>query len=116
MRQLDDRRLHWRATIGGQTHERDAEVVEQTPEERVAWRNIDGKDNAGVVTFHKIDEKTTRLMVQMDWAPEGIKEKLGAALGIDDRHVQDDLARFKTLIETRGHETGAWRGEVPREG
>jgi uncharacterized membrane protein len=82
----------------------------------VAWRNVDGKDNAGVVTFHKIDEDTTRVMVQMDWAPEGVKEKLGAALGADERRIKGDLQRFKEFIESRGSETGGWRGEVPREG
>jgi uncharacterized membrane protein len=114
--QRDDRHLHWVASFGGQTHEWDAEITEQKPEERVAWRNVDGKDNAGVVTFHKIDADTTRIMVQMDWAPEGVKEKLGAALGADDRRVKGDLKRFKELIESRGFESGAWRGEVPREG
>jgi uncharacterized membrane protein len=114
--QLDDRRLHWVASFGGESHEWDAEIVEQNVEERVAWRNIDGKDNAGVVTFHKIDDNTTRIMVQMDWAPEGIKEKLGSAIGADDRRVKGDLARFKEFIESRGRETGGWRGEVPREG
>ncbi len=114
--QLDERRLHWVASFGGETHEWDAEIVEQAPEERVAWRNTDGKDNAGAVTFHKIDGDTTRVMVQMDWAPEGIKEKVGAALGADDRRVKGDLERFKEFIEGRGSESGAWRGEVPREG
>jgi uncharacterized membrane protein len=114
--QLDDRRVHWVASFGGETHEWDAEIVEQNTDERVAWRNIDGKDNAGVVTFHKIDDSTTRIMVQMDWAPEGIKEKLGGALGADDRRVKADLKRFKEFIESRGSETGEWRGEVPREG
>jgi uncharacterized membrane protein len=114
--QRDDRHVHWVANFGGETHEWDAEVTEQEPEERVAWRNVDGKGNAGVVTFHKIDDGTTRVMVQMDWAPEGIKEKVGAALGADDRRVKGDLERFKEFIESRGSETGAWRGEVPREG
>ena len=114
--QRDDRQLHWVANFGGETHEWDAEVTEQEPEERIAWRNVDGKDNAGVATFHKIDDSTTRVMVQMDWAPEGIKEKLGAALGADDRRVKGDLERFKEFLEARGSETGAWRGEVPREG
>jgi len=114
--QRDDRHVHWVASFGGETHEWDAEITEQNEDERVAWRNTDGKDNAGVVTFHKIDDATTRVMVQMDWAPEGIKEKLGAALGADDRRVKGDLERFKEFIESRGSETGGWRGEVPREG
>jgi uncharacterized membrane protein len=116
VRQIDDRRMHWVTEFGGTRHEWDAEITEQKPEERVAWRNADGKDNAGVVTFHKLDEDKTRVMVQMDWAPEGVKEKLGSALNFDVRRVQADLARFKELIESRGDESGAWRGEVPREG
>ena len=116
VKQLDDRRLHWVAEFGGEHHEWDAEIVEQHPEERVAWRNIDGKENAGVVTFHKIDDGTTRIAVQMDFVPEGLKEKLGDALGVPDRRVKGDLERFRQFIEARGEETGAWRGEVPRVG
>ena len=116
IRQLDDRRLRWVAEFGGSRHEWDAEITEQHPDERVAWRNIDGKDNAGVVTFHKLSDDRTKVMVQMDWAPEGLKEKVGAAVGIDEARVQADLERFKDWIEKRGTETGAYRGEVPREG
>jgi uncharacterized membrane protein len=114
VRQLDDTHLHWRASFGGSQHEWNAEITEQLPDERVAWRNTDGKDNAGVVTFHKLDDETTRVMVQMDFVPEGIKEKIGDALGAPDRRVQDDLERFKEMIESRGVESGAWRGEVSR--
>jgi uncharacterized membrane protein len=115
VRQMDERRLHWVAEFGGSRRESDAEITEQLPDERVAWRNTDGKDNAGVVTFHRLDDERSRVMVQMDWVPEGIKEKLGDALGISDRRVKGDLERFKDLIESRGRESGAWRGEVPRE-
>ena len=85
VRQTDDRHLHWVAEFGGERHEWDAEITEQKPEERVAWRNHDGKDTAGAVTFHKLSDDKTKVMVQMDWAPEGIKEKVGAVLGADDR-------------------------------
>lgn len=114
VRQLDDTHLHWVASFGGSRHEWDAEITEQHPDERVAWRNTDGKDNAGVVTFHKISDETTRVMVQMDFVPEGIKEKIGDALGAPERRVKGDLERFKAMIESRGAETGAWRGEVSR--
>jgi uncharacterized membrane protein len=114
VRQLDDTHLHWVAEFGGSRHEWDAEITEQKPDERVAWRNTDGKDNAGVVTFHRLDDARTRVMVQMDFVPEGLKEKLGDALGASDRRVQSDLDRFKELIESRGAETGGWRGEVKR--
>lgn len=114
VRQLDDTHLHWVAELGGQRHEWDAEVTEQKPDQRVAWRNTDGKENAGVVTFHRVDEDKTRVMVQLDYLPEGILEKLGNALGAADRRVKGDLKRFKELVEERGSETGAWRGEVKR--
>jgi len=112
VRQVDPTHLHWVAEFGGNRHEWDAEITEQTPDQRIAWTNTSGKDNAGVVTFHHIDDTTTRIMVQMDFVPEGVKEKLGDLLGAPERRVKADLERFKTLIEERGTESGAWRGEV----
>ena len=112
IQQLDDRHLHWVAEIGGSRHEWDAEITEQQPDERVAWRNTDGKDNAGVVTFHKLSDTSSRVMVQIDFVPEGIKEKVGAAINAPDRQVKGDLERFKEMIEGRGQATGAWRGQV----
>jgi uncharacterized membrane protein len=114
--QLDDRHLQWTVNVGGQTREFDAEITEQHPDERVAWKSIDGKTHAGVVTFHKLNDSETRVTVQLEWAPEGIAEKAGSMIGTDDRQVSNDLERFKKFIENRQHETGAWRGEVPREG
>ena len=73
---------------------------------------MQGKGNAGVVTFHKIAPDTTRVMLQLDWEPEGMKEKVGSAIGADSGRVKGDLERFKEMIERRGVETGAWRGEV----
>jgi uncharacterized membrane protein len=112
--QHDDTHLHWTAEIGGQTHEWDAEITEQKPDEKIAWRNVGGKENAGVVTFHRIEDTTTRVMVQLDYVPEGIIEKLGDAVGAPDRRVAGDLERFKSLVESHGAESGAWRGEVKR--
>jgi uncharacterized membrane protein len=112
--QLDDTHLRWVAEIAGKRREWKAEITEQRPDERVAWKSEDGKTNAGVVTFHRIDPTTTRIMLQMDWEPEGAVEQVGAAVGADDRRVKGDLGRFKELIESRGQETGAWRGDVER--
>ena len=114
VRQTDDTHLHWVAEFGGSRHEWTAEVTEQKPDERVAWKNTDGLENAGVVTFHRIDDDTTRVMVQMDFVPEGIKEKIGDAIGAPDRRVAGDLDRFKEKIEAEGGATGSWRGEVER--
>ena len=116
IRQIDDRHLHWVAELGGTRHEWDAEITEQQPDERVAWRNTDGKDNAGVVTFHKLSDTSSRVMVQIDFVPEGIKEKVGSAINAPDRQVKGDLERFKELVESKGGPSeGGWRGEVPRE-
>lgn len=116
VQQLDDVHLHWVVEHNGREVEFDAEVVEQRPDERVAWRTTDGKSHAGVVTFHRLDDTHSKVMVQIDWEPEGMLEELGAALGADDRRVQADLQRFKEMIESRGTETGAWRGAVDRGG
>jgi uncharacterized membrane protein len=110
--QVDDTHLRWVAEVGGHREEWNAEITEQHPDHRVAWTSTGGKGNAGVVTFHRLDEAKTRVMVQMDWEPEGATEAIGSALGMDSRRVQGDLGRFKELIESRGRETGAWRGEV----
>ena len=110
--QLDDTHLRWVAEIAGRRHEWRAEISEQRPDERVAWHATEGKKNAGVVTFHRLNDNQTRIMLQMEWEPEGAMEQAGAAVGADDRRVKADLERFKELIESRGQETGAWRGEV----
>jgi uncharacterized membrane protein len=110
--QIDDTHLRWVAGAGGKQHAWTAEIVEQRPDERVAWRAIEGHGNAGVVTFHRLGEGETRVTVQMEHDAEGLVEQLGSALGMDSRRVQGDLERFKDLVETRGVETGAWRGEV----
>ena len=110
--QLTDTLTRWKTSIGGVEREFDAEITEQHPDERVAWHSIDGKTHAGVVTFHRLSDTTTRLMVQIDWETESLVEKLGAAVGVDDAQVKGDLKRFKEFIESRGVETGAWRGDV----
>ncbi|MDP9185391.1 MAG: SRPBCC family protein [Actinomycetota bacterium] len=112
VQQLDDTHLLWVAEIAGKRDEWDAEITEQKPDERVAWTARGGKGNAGVVTFHRLSDDETRVTVQLDWEPEGMVENVGSALGFDDRQVSKDLDRFKEIIETRGGETGAWRGEV----
>ncbi|MEV5337119.1 MULTISPECIES: SRPBCC family protein [Actinomycetes] len=111
--QIDATRTHWKVNVGGAEREFDAEITEQHPDERVAWNSVGGEtEHAGVVTFHKIDENTTRVTVQLDWAPEGLLEKVGALVGAGSHAVKKDLKNFKEFIEGRGVETGAWRGDV----
>ena len=112
VRQLDDKTLDWTAEIAGQEKNWQAEITEQTPDQRIAWTSTSGARNAGVVTFHRIDDNVTRVTLQLDFEPEGALESAGDALGIPERQVEGDLERFKEFIESRGSETGAWRGEV----
>jgi uncharacterized membrane protein len=112
VRQLDDTHLHWRAEVAGKDKEWDAEITEQVPDQRIAWRSVGGAPNSGVVSFDRIDQDTTRILVEMDYDPEGVVENVGDAVGVVSRRVEGDLERFKEFIESRGQETGAWRGDV----
>jgi len=115
--QLDATHTHWKTEIGGMKREFDAEITEQLPDERVAWKSVEGSRQAGVVTFHRLDDTHTRVTVQMDLEPHGVVEKAGAVLGAVDHRVKGDLRRFKDYIESRGGvETGAWRGQIDRPG
>jgi len=115
--QLDATHTHWKTEIGGVKREFDAEITEQLPDERVAWKSTEGSQQAGVVTFHRLDDTHTRVTVQMDFDPQGLVEKAGSALGAVDHRVKGDLRRFKDYIEGRGGiESGGWRGHVDRPG
>jgi uncharacterized membrane protein len=115
VRQLDDKRLQWKADVGGKTQEWTAEITEQVPDQRIAWRATTGDDNAGVVTFHHIADDTTRITLQMSYEPEGLVEKVGDMTGVMDRQVENSLEHFKEFIESRGTSTGAWRGEIDQD-
>jgi uncharacterized membrane protein len=112
--QVTPTRTHWVTRIAGVEREFDAEITEQHPDERVAWRTDRGTHQAGVVTFHRLDDVHTRVTLQMEHDPEGLAEKAGDALGIVQRTIKGDLSKFKEFIEARGREEGGWRGEVPR--
>ena len=112
VKQVDDTHLHWVAEIGGKEHAWDAEISHQEPDRRIAWRSRDGKYVSGDVTFEALGPDRTVVTVEMTYDHEGLLEAVGSALGFDDRRVKGDLKRFKELVESRGRETGAWRGEV----
>ena len=112
--QVDDAHLHWKVRVGGVDREFDAEITEQHPDERVAWKSTGGAQHAGVVTFHRVGDAQSRVMLQLDVEPEGVTEQVGDKLGFVKRRVKGDLERFKELIESKGVEDGAWRGDVDR--
>jgi uncharacterized membrane protein len=111
--QKDDTTLRWKAKVAGRETEWDARITEQIPDVRIAWRSISGQPNGGAVDFHRIDDRTTRVVLVMETEPQGVVESVGDALGLLGRRIEKDLERFKEFIEKRGSETGAWRGEVP---
>jgi len=115
VKQLDDVTLHWTAEIAGQVREWDAKITEQEPDQRIAWTDIGGANNAGVVTFHRLDDARSKVMLQIEFEPEGAVEKVGDALGAVKLRTKGDLERFKAFIESRGQETGAWRGKVEQD-
>jgi uncharacterized membrane protein len=112
VKQLDDTHLHWRASIAGKEKEWDAEITEQVPDQRIAWRSTSGAPNAGTVRFEPLNKDRSRVHLTMEYEPKGFIENVGDAVGILDRKVEKAVEDFKRLIERRGQETGAWRGEV----
>jgi uncharacterized membrane protein len=114
VKQIDDTHLHWVAEIGGERREWDAEITEQQPDARIAWKATGGHGNSGVVTFKPVEQNSTLITVRMEYVTEGLKEQLGSAVGADSRRVKGDLERFEEFVESRGRETGAWRGEVEK--
>jgi uncharacterized membrane protein len=112
VRQLDDTHLLWCAEVAGKDKEWQAEITEQIPDQRIAWRSTTGAPNGGVVTFEPLSDTSTRVTVRMDYDPEGVVENVGDAVGVFSHRVSGDLERFKEFLESRGHESGAWRGTV----
>jgi uncharacterized membrane protein len=110
--QLDDSHLQWKAEIAGKGKGWEAEIIEQTPDQRIAWRSQAGASVSGVVSFQRLADAKSKVLLQLAYDPEGIIEHLGDAFGMVSSHVRRDLERFKTFIEKRGRETGAWRGTV----
>jgi len=112
VRQLTDKSLEWTAEINGKEETWTADITEQEPDQVIAWRSTSEPVNSGRVSFTRLDEQRTRVDLQMEWQPRDKIEQMGAAMGFDDRQIKGDLERFKKFIESRGAETGAWRGEI----
>ena len=104
--------LDWTATLAGRAKRWRAQIVEQRPDEIVAWRSTDGARNDGSVRFEPLGANRTRIALQIDVDPDGMIETAGAALGVVERQVAGDLVRFRDYVEAHGMATGAWRGRV----
>jgi uncharacterized membrane protein len=112
IRQITDDTLHWKVVISGVSREFDTVISEQTPDQRIAWTTVDGPEHAGVVTFHKITDDTTRVTLQMDYDPQGFLENVADKVGFVGKQLQSDMESFKEFIEDRSMSTGAWRGTI----
>ena len=112
VRQLDDRTLEWVAEVAGREKRWKARITEQEPDRRIAWTATEGARNAGVVTFHRLADDKSRVTLQLDVEPDGALERAGDVVGVVKSRVKGDMERFKEFIESREHETGAWRGEI----
>ena len=110
--QLNDRRLHWKAVIGGLEKEWDAEITEQVPDQRIAWKNVGGTHKEGIVTFEPLSDGKSTIRLHIDYDTKGIVETIGDEMGTVSTRVTEDLKRFKSFIEAQGKETGAWRGKI----
>jgi uncharacterized membrane protein len=115
VRQKDDTHLHWQAEVAGKKEEWEAEIIEQVPDRKIAWRSTTGAPNAGIVMFQPISDNATQVKLQLEAEPRSMTEKVGDKAGMLDRQVKGDLEKFKEFIESRGGQpTGAWRGEINR--
>ncbi len=110
--QLNDTTLEWTAKVAGKEKSWQAKIVTQEPDREIAWQSTSGARNDGVVRFESLAPDSTRIELSMDVDPEGAVENVGTALQVPQGQVKGDLERFKQFIESRGSETGAWRGEV----
>ena len=113
VRRIDAKRLHWVANIGGTRKEWDAQITEDVPDQRIAWRSEAGEFTAGVVTFQPLEANRSRMTVRFEYEPQGVKETLGDWLGLVSRRVEGDLERFKTFVEERGRQPSGPRVTEP---
>ncbi|GAA1096177.1 MULTISPECIES: SRPBCC family protein [Kitasatospora] len=111
--QIDERHNHWKTKVAGVSREFDTEIVDQLPDEKIAWRTVGGDvQQMGVVTFRRLDNDHTMVRLALDFEPDGVAEKAADMMGMVDRRVKGDLRRFKSFVEDQGMESGGWRGRI----
>ena len=104
--------VYWKVSVAGRTVEYEADILEQIPDKRIVWRSRAGKRTGGVVEFESLGPDRTRVTLDMSYEPQGVLENIGDLLGIVSNRTHQDLENFKKFIESRGVETGAWRGQI----
>ena len=112
VRQIGGALTHWVAEIAGVRREWDAAILEQVPDQKIAWAATTGATNAGAVYFEAVSVSRTRVRLTLDYEPEGLVERVGDLLDLMERRAVADLDRFKQFIESRRAATGGWRGAI----
>jgi len=110
--QTADDMTHWKVSIAGVAREYDARILEQVPDEVIAWMSVDGPEQGGRVTFSRLDAERTRVNLRLDFDPKGVTEKVGDSLGFVEGSVKECAEEFRRFVEDRVTPTGAWRGEI----
>jgi uncharacterized membrane protein len=110
--QEDESHLTFKTKIWGISKEFKAEIVEQRPDERIKWEVTEGVTHTGVVTFHELGPRLTRVEVNIDVQPGSLIEKAARGMRHVKRAVRADLARFKAHVLMQDDESGAWRGRI----
>jgi uncharacterized membrane protein len=110
--QEDDSHVSFKTKIWGFSREFTAEIVEQRPDDRIKWRVTEGVTHTGVVSFHEISDRLTRVDVDISLNPGSLIEKAARGMRHVKRAVRADLARFKAHVEIDDEETGDWRGTI----
>ena len=110
--QEDETHLSFKTKIWGISKEFKAEIVEQRPDERIKWKVSEGVTHTGVVTFHELGPRLTRVELNIDVQPGSLIEKAARGMRHIKRAVRADLARFKAYVLMQDEETGAWRGAI----
>src|SRR3954451_21738785 len=108
--QHDDQRLHWIAEIAGVRREWEATIIEQVPDQKIAWAATEGATNAGAVRFEPAGPGATIVPLTREYEPERVVEQAGEKLGIVGRQAKSDLKESRELTEDEGYASCAWRG------
>ena len=110
--QADDTTLSVSMKVWGLTRRFEAQISEQRPDERIEWDVEEGLSHTGVVTFHELAPRLTRIEVSLDFEPHGMLEKMGRGMRFAKRAVRGDLHRFKAIVELDEEAEGGWRGTI----
>ncbi|MFB7313102.1 SRPBCC family protein [Streptomyces sp. NPDC056192] len=109
----DDTSSNWKVKVAKSTRSWKANVTEQVPDERITWTTEGAKGTVkGVVTFHRLTDNLTRVLLVLEYFPKGLFEKTGNIWRAQGRRARLDLKFYRKFLMMRGEATDGWRGEI----